>query len=191
MNSKNIAIVLSILVVAVAALVLMQKGNYVGQATDAYNDATDKSYKGAQKILEYVNNSADVNKLVWALACEAKQTVKTSQDMAKLEAKYFPTTKGSNSIANKTRRFEATGAYFIVSSFDKVDVDKKTDIKTLSGLNSIDVNALLGESVATQEEEVEGEEEEEEGEEAVEEAPAPAKPAKAAKGKKGKKGKKR
>ena len=110
--------------------------------------------------------------------------------MAKLEAKYFPTTKGANSIANKTRRFEATSAYFIVSSFDKVDVDKKTDLKTLSGLNSIDVSALYGEFVAAQEEEVEGEEEEE-GEEAVEEAPAPAKPAKAAKGKKGKKGKKR
>ena len=80
--------------------------------------------------------------------------------MAKLEAKYFPTTKGSNSIANKTRRFEATSAYFIVSSFDKVDVDKKTDLKTLSGLKSIDVSALLGEAVAA-EEMPEGEEEEE------------------------------
>ena len=190
MNSKNIAIVLSILVVAVAALVLMQKGNYVGQATEHYNTTTKGNYDAAKKILEYVNSSADVNKLVWALACEAKQTVKTSQDMAKLEAKYFPTTKGANSIANKTRRFEATSAYFIISSFDKVDVDKKTDLKTLSGLKSIDVSALQGEFVAAQEEEVEGEEEEE-GEEAVEEAPAPAKPAKAAKGKKGKKGKKR
>lgn len=189
MNSKNIAIVLSILVVAIAALVLMQKGNYVSQATEAYNTATESSFNAGSKILEYVNNSADVNKLVWALACEAKQTVKTSQDMAKLEAKYFPTTKGANSIANKTRRFEATSAYFIVSSFDKVDVDKKTELKTLSDLNSIDVSALYGEFVAAQEEEVEGEEEE--GDEAVEEAPAPAKPAKAAKGKKGKKGKKR
>ena len=156
----------------------MQKGNYVGQATEHYNTTTKANYDAATEILSRVNNSADVNKLVWALACEAKQTVKTSQDMAKLEAKYFPTTKGAN-----------TSAYFIVSSFDKVDVDKKTELKTLSGLNSIDVSALYGEFVAAQEEEVEGEEEE--GDEAVEEAPAPAKPAKAAKGKKGKKGKKR
>ena len=187
MNSKNIAIVLSILVVAVAALVLMQKGNYVGQATEHYNTTTKGNYDAASEILRRVNESVEVNKLVWALACEAMQTVKTSQDMARLEAKYFPTTKGASSIPNKTRRFEATSAYFIISSFDKVDVDKKNDIKNLSGLKSIDVSALQGEFVAAQEEEVEGEEEEE-GEEAVEEAPAPAKPAK---GKKGKKGKKR
>ena len=72
--------------------------------------------------------------------------------------------KGANSIANKTRRFEATSAYFIVSNFDKVDVDKKTDIKTLSGLKSIDVGALMGDAPAAVEE-PEGEEEEEEGEE--------------------------
>jgi hypothetical protein len=84
--------------------------------------------------------------------------------MAKLEAKYFPTTKGANSIANKTRRFEATSAYFIVSTFDKVDTDKKTDLKTLSGLNSIDVGALMGEASAPVEE-PEGEEELEEEEE--------------------------
>ena len=64
MNSKNIAIVLSILVVAVAALVLMQKGNYVGQATEHYNTTTEANYNAAKKILEYVNSSADVNKLV-------------------------------------------------------------------------------------------------------------------------------
>ena len=128
MNIKNISIVLTVLLVFIAALVLMQKGNYVDQATEHYNKTTDASFKGGKKILEYVNNSADVNKLVWAMAVEANQTVKTSQDMAKLEAKYFPTTKGSNSIANKTRRFEATSAYFIISTFDKVDVDKKTDL---------------------------------------------------------------
>jgi len=188
MNAKTISIVLTFLLVAIAVTVLMQKGNYVSQATEHYTKTTDATYAGAKKILEYVNNSADVNKLVWAMACEASQSVKTSQDMAKLEAKYFPTTKGSNSIAQKTRRFEATSAYFIVSSFDKVDEDKKTQLKTLSGLNNIDVSALLGEFVAAPEE-VEGEEYEEgaEGEEeAVEEAPAP-KPTKSKKGKKGKK----
>ena len=164
MNIKNISIVLTVLLVFIAALVLMQKGNYVDQATEHYNKTTESSFKGGKKILEYVNNSVDVNKLVWAMAVEANQTVKTSQDMAKLEAKYFPTTKGANSIANKTRRFEATSAYFIVSNFDKVDVDKKTDLKTLSGLKSIDVGALMGDAPAAVEE-PEGEEEEEEGEE--------------------------
>ena len=161
MNIKNISIVLTVLLVFIAALVLMQKGNYVDQATEHYTKTTDAAYKGGQKILEYVNNSVDVNKLVWAMSVEALQTVKTSQDMAKLEAKYFPTTKGSNSIANKTRRFEATSAYFIVSNFDKVDEDKKNNLKTLSGLKSIDVGALMGEAPVAQEEEMpEGEEEE-------------------------------
>ena len=160
MNIKNISIVLTVLLVFIAAMVLMQKGNYVDQATEHYKKTTDASFNGGKKILEYVNNSVDVNKLVWAMAVEANQTVKSSQDMAKLEAKYFPTTKGANSIANKTRRFEATSAYFIVSSFDKVDVDKKTDLKTLSGLKSIDVGALMGEASAPAEE-PEGEEFEE------------------------------
>ena len=90
------------------------------------------------------------------------------------------------SIANMTRRFEATGAYYIVSKFAKVEVDKKTEVKSLAGLVSVNVNALVG-NPGEEIEEAEGEE----GEEAVEEAPAPKKPAKAAKGKKGKKGKKR
>ena len=167
MNIKTISIVLSVLLVLVAATVLMQKGNYVSQATEHYEKTTGSTFKGATKILEYVNNSVDVNKLLWAMAVEANQTVKTSQDMAKLEAKYFPTTKGANSIANKTRRFEATSAYFIVSTFDKVDTDKKTDPKTLSGLKSIDVGALMGE-ISAPVEEPEGEEFEE-GEEGVEE----------------------
>ena len=165
MNIKNISIVLTVLLVFIAALVLMQKGNYVDQATEHYKKTTDASFKGGQKILEYVNNSVDVNKLVWAMSVEALQTVKTSQDMAKLEAKYFPTTKGSNSIAQKTRRFEATSAYFIVSTFDKVDEDKKTNLKTLSGLKSIDVGALMGEAPVAQEEEMPEGEEYEEGEE--------------------------
>jgi hypothetical protein len=92
------------------------------------------------------------------------------------------------SIANMTRRFEATGAYYIISKFAKVEVDKKTEVKSLAGLVSVNVNALVGNPG----EEIEEAEEGEEGaEEAVEEAPAPKKPAKAAKGKKGKKGKKR
>jgi hypothetical protein len=100
--------------------------------------------------------------MLWALTCDAVQGAKTSQDMAKLEGKYFPATKGSNSISQKTRRFEPTAAYYIVTTFDKVDVDKKTDLKTLAGLKSIDVGALLGNATiaaaAVEEEEEEGEE---------------------------------
>lgn len=191
MNVKNISIALTVLVIALLATLLMQKGSYVSQATEHYTKTTTNSYKGASKIIEYVNNSIDVNKGVWSLACEAVQTVKTSQDQARLESKYFPSTKGSMSIANMTRRFEATGAYYIVSKFSKVEVDKKTEVKSLAGLVSVNVNALVGNPG----EEIAEEEEGEEGaEEAVEEAPAPkkaAKPAKGAKGKKGKKGKKR
>ena len=191
MNVKNISIALTVLVIALLATLLMQKGSYVSQATEHYTKTTTNSYKGASKIIEYVNNSIDVNKGVWSLACDVIQNVKTSQDQARLESKYFPSTKGSMSIANMTRRFEATGAYYIVSKFSKVEVDKKTEVKSLAGLVSVNVNALVGNPG----EEIAEEEEGEEGaEEAVEEAPAPkkaAKPAKAAKGKKGKKGKKR
>ena len=144
MNIKNIAIVLTVLLVAIAAMLLMQKGNYVDQATEHYNKTTQNTYKATSKIVEYVSNSIDVNKMVWALACEGIQTAKSSQDMAKLEAKYFPATKGSNSKVKMPRHFEASTFYFIDSKFDKVDVDKKTDVWYLTNLSSIDVSALLG-----------------------------------------------
>ena len=144
MNIKNIAIVLTVLLVAIAAMLLMQKGNYVDQATEHYNKTTQNTDKATSKIVEYVSNSIDVNKMVWALACEGIQTAKSSQDMAKLEAKYFPATKGSNSKVKMTRHFEASTFYFIDSKFDKVDTDKKTDVWFLNNLSSIDVSALLG-----------------------------------------------
>ncbi len=184
MNVKTISIALTVLVVALLATLLMQKGGYVSQATEHYNKTTAKSFKGASQIAEYVNGSIEVNKGVWALACEAVQTVKTSQDQARLESRYFPSTKGSMSIANMTRRFEATGAYYIVSKFAKVEIDKKTEVKSLAGLVSVNVNALVGNPGD------EAVEEGEDSEEFAEEAPAP-EPKKAAKGKKGKKGKNR
>ena len=144
MNIKNIAIVWTVLLVAIAAMLLMQKGNYVDQATEHYNKTTQNTFKATSKIVEYVSNSIDVNKMVWALACEGIQTAKSSQDMAKLEAKYFPATKGSNSKVKMTRHFEASTFYFIDSKFDKVDTDKKTDVWFLNNLSSIDVSALLG-----------------------------------------------
>ena len=187
MNTKTISIALAAVVVLLLVTLLMQKGSYVSQATEHYDKTTAKSFKGASQIVEYVNNSIETNKNVWNLATETVQTVKTSQDQARLESKFFPSTKGTMSIATLTRRFEATGAYYIVSKFAKVEVDKKTEVKSLAGLVSVNVNALVGNPG----EEIEEAEGEEGAEEAVEEAPAPKKPAKVAKGKKGKKGKKR
>ena len=161
MNAKTLSIALSVLVIALLATLLMQKGSYVSQATEHYNKTTGNSYKGASRIIEYVNNSIDVNKNVWALACETVQSAKTSQDQARLEAKFFPATKGSNSLANKTRRFEASSANVIVANFAKVEEDKKTGVKSLADLQSVDVSVLLGNVAAA----AAAETDEEEGEE--------------------------
>jgi hypothetical protein len=188
MNIKNISIVLTILLVAMAILVFAQSHHYESSARETYDARTKDAFGFVkQRLDQNLNPSNETYKLVWALACEGIQTAKSSQDMAKLEAKYFPTTKGANNKAKILRHFEATSLFFIDSHFDKVETDKKSDVWFLNKLKSIDVGALLGAPQA-EEEEVEGEEEEE-VEEEVEEAPA--KPAKAAKGKKGKKGKKR
>ena len=144
MNLKNISIALTVLVFGVIAMLFMQKGNYVNQAREHYEATTAKSFKGNSMVLELVNNAIDMNKSTWAVACEALQSVKNTQDMARLEAKFFPATKGSNSIANKTRRFEASSANVIVSTFAKVEEDKKTGVKSLAGLQSVDVSVLLG-----------------------------------------------
>ncbi len=182
MNMKTISIALAAVAVLLLATLLMQKGGYVSQATEHYNKTTEKSFKSASQVVEYVNGSIETNKSVWVLAAEVIQNVKTSQDQARLEAKLFPSTKGTMSIANKTRKFEATSNYYIISNFAKVEEDKKSGVKSLTGLTSVNVNALLGNAISADDEE------DEEEEEVVEEAPAPKK---AAKGKKGKKGKKR
>ena len=64
MNIKNIAIVLTVLLVAIAAMLLMQKGNYVDQATEHYNKTTQNTFKATSKIVEYVSNSIDVSALL-------------------------------------------------------------------------------------------------------------------------------
>lgn len=197
MNLKTITIALTVLVFAVLATVIMQKGSYVSQATEHYEKTTGNSFNGTSRILKFVNESIETNKTLWLMTCDAVQNVKTAKQMAELESKYFPGIKGNMSIAQKNRKFEATMAYYIVSYYSNVEVDKKTDVKTLTGLTAIDVNALLGNAVVSSGDE-EGEEGEgavegaegEAAEAAVEEAPAP-EPKKAAKGKKGKKGKKK
>ena len=163
MNLKNISIALTVLVFGVIAMLFMQKGNYVNQAKEHYEATTAKSFKCNSMVLELVNNAIDMNKQTWAIACGALQTVKNSQDMARLEAKFFPATKGSNSIANKTRRFEASSANVIVSTFGKVEEDKKTGVKSLADLQSVDVSVLLGNVAAASA--AEGDDAEEEGEE--------------------------
>ena len=161
MNLKNISIALTVLVFGVIAMLFMQKGNYVNQAREHYEARTNKSFKGNSMVLDLVNNGIEMNKSTWAIACGALQTVKNSQDMARLEAKFFPATKGSNSIANKTRRFEASSANVIVSTFGKVEEDKKTGVKSLADLQSVDVSVLLGNVYAASA----AESDEEEGEE--------------------------
>ena len=162
MNLKNISIALTVLVFGVIAMLFMQKGNYVNQAKEHYEVTTAKSFKGNSMVLELVNNAIDMNKQTWAIACGALQTVKNSQDMARLEAKFLPATKGSNSLANKTRSFEANSANVIVSTFGKVEEDKKTGVKSLADLQSVDVSVLLGNFAAAT---ADSDEAEEEGEE--------------------------
>ena len=164
MNLKTITIALTVLVFAVLATVVMQKGSYVSQATEHYEKTTGNSFNGTSRILKFVNESIETNKTLWLMTCDAIQNVKTAKQMAELESRYFPGIKGNMSIAQKNRKFEATMSYYIVSYYDKVEVDKKTDVKTLTGLTAIDVNALLGnvaiaKAAADEEEGEEGEEE--------------------------------
>ena len=161
MNLKNIFIALTVLVFGVIALFFMQKSGYADQAKANYEKNTNASYKGNSMVFDLVNTAIETNKGTWAIACGALQTVKNTQDMAKLEAKFFPMTKGSNSIANKTRRFEASSANVIVSYFGKVEENKTTGVKSLADLQSVDVSVLLGKvapAAASDESEEEGEE---------------------------------
>lgn len=143
-NLKIISIIATILVIMIAAMLLMQKGNYVSQAREHYEKKTTAIYKGYGQRLDYVNANLERNRSLWSLVTEATQTVSTAKQMADLESKYFPGIKGSNSIAQKTRTFSANADFYIVSNFSKVETDPKTDVKTLTGLTSISVDALLG-----------------------------------------------
>lgn len=199
MNLKTITIALTVLVFAVLATVLMQKGSYVSQAEENYQKRTESAYKGTLNVLNFIGESVETNKSLWLFSTDVLQNVKTSKQMAETEAKYFPTTKGANSLQRKTRRFEVTSAYYVTAYFNKVEEDKTTKVKSLADFVGLDISTLVGrakikssdddgEEGAEGEEAVEGAEGEA-AEAAVEEAPAPA-PKKAAKGKK-KKGKKR
>lgn len=143
-NLKIISVITSILVIMVAAMLLMQKGNYVSQAKEHYDKRTTAIQKGYGQRLDYVNANLERNRSLWSLVTEATQTTTTAKQMADLEAKYFPGIKGSNSIAQKTRTFSANSDFYIVSNYAKVETDPKTDVKTLTGLTSISVDALLG-----------------------------------------------
>lgn len=196
MNLKTITIALTVLVFAVLATVLMQKGSYVSQAEENYQKRTESAYKGTLNVLNFIGESVETNKSLWLFSTDVLQNVKTSKQMAETEAKYFPTTKGANSLQKKTRRFEVTSAYYVTAYFNKVEEDKTTKVKSLADFVGMDISTLVGRAkIKSSDEEGEDGEEAVEGAEgeaaeaAVEEAPAPA-PKKAAKGKK-KKGKKR
>lgn len=184
MNAKTISIALSVLVVALLAMLLMQKGGYVSQSQEIYEKSTGSKYKAVSSLLDNIGASTEVAGKAWALACEIKETAKTAREEATLESKYFPGVKGSNNFTKKTRSFTVSSSYpySLEMTYAKVDEEKGKDIniKTLVGLASINVNSLLGI-------EAEEEDEEEESEEAAAPAPAEEKAAAPAKGKKGKK----
>ncbi|MCF0215417.1 MAG: hypothetical protein HUK21_02965 [Fibrobacteraceae bacterium] len=161
MNIKTITIALTVLVFAVLATVLMQKGSYVSQTQEYYEKSTGNTFKGASRIVEFVNTSIETNRTLWALTCDAAQNVKTAKQMAELESKYFPGNKGTTNTKEQYRLFKATEAYYIVSNYAKVETDKKTKVTTLAGLTSINVDALLG-NVALKKAEEDAEEEGEE-----------------------------
>ena len=156
MNIKLISIVATVLAVLIAIMLFMQKGNYISQAQSHYEETTSKSFKGSSQLLGFVNSGIEQNRDLWALASNAIQNVKTAKQMADLESKAFPSTKGSNSISQKTRTFSLTSDLFIVSTFANVSEDPKTQVKTLVDLQSISVDALLGNVAkpATESEEV-------------------------------------
>lgn len=148
MNIKLISIVATILAFLIAIMLFMQKGNYVSQAQDHYEETTSKSFKGSSQMLGFVNAGIEQNRDLWALATIGIQKAKTAKDLADLESKAFPSIKGSNSISQKTRTFSLTPELFIVSSFGKVVEDPKTQVKTLVDLQGISVDALLGNVVS-------------------------------------------
>ena len=54
--------------VAVAGLLVMQKGNYVSQAEEAYQKKTNAYYKQATNIVEGQNSVIENNAVLWNLA---------------------------------------------------------------------------------------------------------------------------
>ena len=73
MNLKTITIALTVLVFAVLATVIMQKGSYVSQATEHYEKTTGNSFNGTSRILKFVNESIETNKTLWLMTCDAIQ----------------------------------------------------------------------------------------------------------------------
>ncbi len=156
MKLKQIMIASLILNIAIFALLFMQKGAYVSQATEAYQKKTDDYYKKAVNIVEGQNSVIENNAILWNIACTANREAKTSKDFATIEkrlanssvfsAKVSGTPDGSGSL----RTLSWNSDYYIVAKFDK----KKN-------LQGIDVSALLGNALPLASEDLD----EEDGEE--------------------------
>lgn len=125
--------------VAVAGLLVMQKGNYVSQAEEAYQKKTNAYYKQATNIVEGQNSVIENNAVLWNLACSANMQVKNSKEFAILEKRlanpsiFSSKVQGSPDGKGKLRTVSWNSDYYIVASFDKSN--------KLIGVN---VDALLG-----------------------------------------------
>ena len=125
--------------VAVAGLLVMQKGNYVSQAEEAYQKKTNAYYKQATNIVEGQNSVIENNAVLWNLACSANMQVKNSKEFAILEKRlanpsiFSSKVQGSSDGKGKLRTVSWNSDYYIVASFDKSN--------KLIGVN---VDALLG-----------------------------------------------
>ncbi len=154
MNLKVLTIATTVLAVAIIATLFMQKGSYVGQAKTAYETSTKRTYDNALYKVGAVNDVIQKNSLLWRLACDAQKDGKTPKGFATLEQKIGtgvflkPDTRTDPVTGFRTRRVAWNSDYYIVASFDK-----KTE-----QLQGIDVSALLGKAVASEDEAVTEEE---------------------------------
>lgn len=150
MKVKHLMIASLALNVAIAGLVLMQKGNYVSQAEEAYKKQTDKLYSQYGNAVSGQNSVIENNAILWNLAVTANQQAKTSKDFATLEKKLSQGTaitakvSGTPDGKGKLRTVSWNSDYYIVASFDKDN-----------HLTGIDVSALLGNGPSLEEEDPE------------------------------------
>jgi len=125
--------------VAVAGLLVMQKGNYVSQAKEAYEKKADAYYKQAKNIVDGQNSVIENNSVLWNLACSANLQASNSKEFAILEKRivnpsiFSIKVTGSPDGKGKLRTISWNSDYYIVASFDKSN--------RLVGVNA---DALLG-----------------------------------------------
>jgi len=141
--------------VAIAGLLVMQKGNYVSQAKEAYEKKAETYYKQAMNIVEGQNSVIENNAVLWNLACTANQQVKSSKEFAILEKRltnpsiFSSKVQGSPDGKGKLRTVSWNSDYYIVASFDKSN--KLVGVNADALLGNADAPALSEEPEAVEE----------------------------------------